>query len=218
MSMDLSVFHNLPISFKQCSFFVVNFQNQHGGTTFGTTERVVSERKQKGLPPVLNGTQKTLLFRRNTFTKLLFLFMMLCIYPIVAEHLEMFFGDVDNKFFYEVQSRDGFGNGPVIFVSGVMKGYVFAVVIINTGCSDDMSAEVSADVFNGDIGSAEIWLCADIKTFGMFFVHFIFDFTKSRTDTGRELFKQYLEKGIAEKAVIKVSDGTPWSDGAGSAF
>lgn len=80
----------------------------------------------------------------------------------------MFFGDVDNKFFYEVQSRDGFGNGPVIFVSGVMKGYVFAVVIINTGCSDDRSAEVSADVFNGDIGSAEIWLCADIKTFGMF--------------------------------------------------
>lgn len=30
MGMDLSVFHNLPISFKQCSFFVVNFQNQHG--------------------------------------------------------------------------------------------------------------------------------------------------------------------------------------------
>ena len=62
MGMDLSVFHNLPISFKQCSFFVVNFQ----------------------------------------------------------------------------------------------------------GYSDDRSAEVSADVFNGDIGSAEIWLCADIKTFGMF--------------------------------------------------
>lgn len=144
--------------------------------------------------------------------------MMLCIYPIVAEHLEMFFGDVDNKLFYEVQGRDGFGNGPVIFVSGVMKGYVFAVVIINTGCSDDRSAEVSADVFNGDIGSAEIWLCANIKTFGMFFVHFIFDFTKSWTDTGRELLKQYLAKGIAEKAVIKVSDGTPWSDGAGSAF
>lgn len=44
---------------KDGSFFVVNIQKQHGRTTFGTTERIVSERKQNGLPPVLNGTLKT---------------------------------------------------------------------------------------------------------------------------------------------------------------
>ena len=27
--------------------------------------------------------------------------MMFCIYPIVAEHFEMFFGDMDNQFFDE---------------------------------------------------------------------------------------------------------------------
>ena len=47
--------------------------------------------------------------------------MMFCIYPIVAEHFEMFFGDMDNQFFDEVQSRDGFGNSFVIFVSGNEK-------------------------------------------------------------------------------------------------
>ena len=72
MSMDLSGFHNFPILFKQCSFFVVYFQNQHGSTTFGTIERVVSERKQNGLSPVLNGTQKAFLFGGNIFKKLFY--------------------------------------------------------------------------------------------------------------------------------------------------
>ena len=47
--------------------------------------------------------------------------MMFCIYPIVAKHFEMFFRDVDNQFLDEVQSRDGFGNSFVIFVSGNEK-------------------------------------------------------------------------------------------------
>ena len=67
--------------------------------------------------------------------------MMLCIYPIVAEHLEMFFGDVDNQFFDEVQSRNGFSNRFVIFVSGVMEGYIITIIIINTRCGNDRSAE-----------------------------------------------------------------------------
>ena len=115
--------------------------------------------------------QETLFFGRNTFTEILFLFMMFCIYPIVAEHFEMFFGDVYNQFLDEVQSRDGFSNRFVVLVSGVMKGYIFAVIIINTGCGNNRSAEVSADVFNGDIRSAETWLCTNIKTIGVFRIH-----------------------------------------------
>ena len=83
--------------------------------------------------------------------------MMFCIYPIVAKHFEMFFGDMDNEFLNEVQSRNGFSNSFIVFVSGVMKGYVFTVISINTRCGNNRSAEVSADVFNGDIRSAKIW-------------------------------------------------------------
>ena len=89
--------------------------------------------------------------------------MMFGIYPIVAKHFKMFFGDVDNEFLNEVQSRNGFSNSFIVFVSGVMKGYIFAVISINTRCGNNRSAEVSADVFNGDIRSAKIWLCTDIK-------------------------------------------------------
>ena len=60
--------------------------------------------------PILNRTQETLFFSRDTFTKFLFLFVMFCIYPIVAKHFEMFFRDVDNQFLDEVQSRNSFSN------------------------------------------------------------------------------------------------------------
>ena len=124
----------------------------------------------------------------------------------------MFFGDVYNQFLDEVQSRDGFSNCFVVFVSGVMKGYIFAVIIINTGCGDNRSADIPADVFNGNIRSAEIWLCTNIKTIGVFRIHFIFNFTKSGANTESELFKQHFTKGITKKAIIKVFDGTPGSD------
>lgn len=114
--------------------------------------------------------------------------MMFGIYPIVAKHFKMFFGDVDNEFLNEVQSRNGFSNSFIVFVSGVMKGYIFAVLSINTRCGNNRSAEVSADVFNGDIRSAKIWLCTDIKAVSVFRVHFIFDFAKSRTNAGGKSF------------------------------
>ena len=43
--------------------------------------------------------------------------MMFGIYPIVAKHFKMFFGDVDNEFLNEVQSRNGFSNSFIVFVS-----------------------------------------------------------------------------------------------------
>ena len=94
----------------------------------------------------------------------LFMKFLFCIYPIVAKHFEMFFRDVDNQFLDEVQSRNSFSNSFVVFVSGVMKGYIFTVIIINTGCGNNRSAKISADIFNSDIRSAEIWLCTNIKS------------------------------------------------------
>ena len=151
-------------------------------------------------------------FGRNTFTELHFLLMMFGIYPIVAKHFKMFFGDVDNEFLNEVQSRNGFSNSFIVFVSGVMKGYIFAVISINTRCGNNRSAEVSADVFNGDIRSAKIWFCTDIKAVSVFRVHFIFDFAKSQTNAGGKSFKQYFAKSITKEIVIKVFDRTPRSD------
>lgn len=93
-------------------------------------------------------------------------------------------------------------------MSGMMKSYIFTVIIINTRCGNNRPAKESADVFNGAIRSTEIWLCMNIKTLGVFRVHFIFYFTKSETNTENELFKQHFAEGIQKKVITKVFDRT----------
>ena len=90
--------------------------------------------------------------------------------------------------------------------------------MINTGCSNNRSAEIAGDVFDGDIRSAKIWFCPDIKTIGVFCVHFIFNFTKRWANTGNKLLKQYFTEGIPKKVIIKMFDRAPWGDIAGAAF
>ena len=80
--------------------------------------------------------------------------------------------------------------------------------MINTGCSNNRSAEISADVFNGNIRGAEIWLCTNIKPIRVLRVHFIFNFTKRWANTGNKLLKQYFTEGIPKKVIIKMNPRT----------
>ena len=110
--------------------------------------------------PILNRTQETLFFSRNTFTKFLFLFVMFCIYPIVAKHFEMFFRDVDNQFLDEVQSRNSFSNSFVVFVSGVHFIFNFTKRWTNAGSklfkenfTEGITKEIVIKVFDRTPGS-----------------------------------------------------------------
>lgn len=154
MSMDLSISHNLSILFKQCSFFVIDFQNQHRSTTFGTTQRVVSERNKYRVSPVLNGFQEDTFFLGDTFSKKFFLFMMFGIDAIITEHFEMFLRDVNDKSLDEVESRNCFSNRFIIFVTCIVKGHIFSVVSIDARSGNHRSSKISADIFNSDIRSA----------------------------------------------------------------
>ena len=90
--------------------------------------------------------------------------------------------------------------------------------MINTGCSNNRSAEISADVFNGNIRGAEIRLYTNIKPIRVIRVHFIFNFTKRWANTGNKLLKQYFTEGVPKKVIIKMFDRAPWGDIAGAAF
>ena len=56
---------------------------------------------------------------------------------IVTQHLEMFFGDMDDESFDKVQGGDAFFNGFVIFVPCVMKSNKFTIIFINAGGSNN---------------------------------------------------------------------------------
>ena len=52
----------------------------------------------------------------------------------------MFIGNMYDKFFDEFCSRDSLNNKQIIFMTVVMKGNVFAVIVINARGSDNRSA------------------------------------------------------------------------------
>lgn len=82
----------------------------------------------------------------------------------------MFFRDMNDEPADEIHCRDPFMDRFIIFMLGVMKRNIVAVIIIDTRSGNDRSSEITADIFYSDIGSTEVWFCSDIKTIRIFFI------------------------------------------------
>ena len=123
--------------------------------------------------------------------------MVFGIETIVAQHLEMLFRDVYNEAFDKIKSGDTFGDGLMVFVSRIVEGHIFSIVFFNTRGCNDGPAQISGDIFDGNIGSTKIGFCSDIETLGVIFVDIIFDFAEGRSDSMRHLFQEDLAEGIA---------------------
>ena len=95
------------------NFATVDVENERS-VTLGTAKRGVFGREQNGVSPVLDRMQEML-----------------------------FSGLCAISFLDEIQRRDGFSKCFIVFVSDVMKYYIFAVIIINTRCCNNRSAEIS---------------------------------------------------------------------------
>ena len=111
---------------------MINFQNRHGSTTVRAAERIIPKAEKEGITPVLKRPKKFLLFRRNTSAEFLFLFMMLGIDAVVTKHFKVFFRDMNNKTFNEIESGNALLYSLIIFVSGVMEGNIFSIIFVNT--------------------------------------------------------------------------------------
>ena len=72
--------------------------------------------------------------------------MLFSVNTIVTNHFEMLFGNMNDEFFDEIPSRNGFGNKFIIFVSVVMQSNKITIVIINTRRSDYRSAKISPNI------------------------------------------------------------------------
>lgn len=91
------------------------------------------------------------------------MFMMFGINAIVTYHFEMLVRDMNDQAFDKVNGRDAFGNRFVIFMPLIMKSNQFTIIGIDSGSGNHRAAQISADVFNCNIGRAEVWLSPDIK-------------------------------------------------------
>ena len=144
--------------------------------------------------------------------------MMFCIKAIVTQHFEMLLRDVYDKSFHKVKNRDAFGDGFIIFVASVMKGNSVTIVAVNTRGSDNRSSEIPADIFDGDVGSAEIGFSTDIESIGMIMINIIFDFAERRSYSLGHLLQKNFAESIAKESVIKMFNGAPGRELAGTTF
>lgn len=137
---------------------------------------------------------------------------------IVTQHFEMLFRDMNNQPFYKVKGRNTFRNILIVFMSCVVKGNVIAIIFVNTGSGNNRTTEISADIFNSDIGSTEIWFGSDIKAVGMESVHPVFDFAEGWTEFLCESFEKDFSEGIAQKGIVEMFNRPPWSNITGTAL
>ena len=63
----------------------------------------------------------------------------------------MFFRNVNDESFDEIQSRNTFGDCLIVFMSSVMKGYSITVIIIDAGSGDDRTTKITTNIFDCDI-------------------------------------------------------------------
>lgn len=99
-----------------------------------------------------------------------------------------------------------------------MEGYRIAVITVNPRGGDNRSAEISADILDGDVGGAEIWFCTDIKTVCMVLVDVIFYLSESRTDSLGHLFEKDFPEGVPKESIIEVLNRSPRSEVASATF
>ena len=71
---------------------------------------------------------------------------MTCIKAAITNHFEIFFGNMSNQTFNEINSRNGFNDEFVIFMAVVMKGNRVAIIVINARGSDDRATEIATDI------------------------------------------------------------------------
>lgn len=137
---------------------------------------------------------------------------------IVTQHFKMFFRDMNNQPFNKVHSRNAFGDVFIVFMSGVVKGYVFTIIFVNTGSGNDRTTKISGDIFYSNIRGTEIRLCPDIETVSMKGIHLIFDSAERRAESFCKFLKKNFSESITQEVIVEMFNRTPGCDITGTAL
>ena len=130
----------------------------------------------------------------------------------------MFIGDMDNEPLNKFNGGNSFNDEFIIFVSVVMKSNKRAGVRIDTGSSNNRSAEIATNVFRDGRRVTVIGLSVDIEAFTVIFINSRFDHLEGRTEFVLETIEQSGTEGIAQKSVVKMFYTLPRSNTSDSDF
>lgn len=132
-----------------------------------------------------------------------------CVESVITSHLEMLFGDMLDEKGDEIQYRDSFLHIGIILMFIIMESHIFPIVRIDTGSSNDRTAEVAADIFNDCISITEIRLGINIETIFIFLINLGFGFLKRGAYAGFEFVQESGLKGFPEISIVKILHNFP---------
>lgn len=107
---------------------------------------------------------------------------------IVPSHLELFFRDMLNQQFNEINGRKSPLDKGVVFMLIVMESHHLPIEEINPGKGNDRASKIPADVFNDGFRVTEIGLCINIESIFVFMVNVSFYLF----ERGADVFFQYI--------------------------
>lgn len=144
--------------------------------------------------------------------------MVFCINTIVADHLKVLVRDMYNQTFDKVDNGNTFRDDFMVLMALIVECHGIPVIAINPGSGNDGPAQVSADIFNGDIRGTQIGFGSDIKTIGVVFVNLVFQFIKRGSELKGKLFQKDFTESQAQEAIVKMCIRAPGCEVAGAAF
>ena len=68
--------------------------------------------------------------------------------PEISDHFKVLFRIMENELFNKFNSRNSFGNGFVVFIAGIVKSNILAIIAINSGGGNGRTSKISANIFN----------------------------------------------------------------------
>lgn len=168
---------SLFIHFDKRNRFVlkIEFKKEHGFATARALDGVISKRKKYIVTPCNHVKIDGSLLSGDGTVKTFIFFTMSCIDTVITNHLEMLFRDMSDQPFNELHGRNFFNNEFFVLMPVVMESDIVAVIIVNTFCGDDRSAEITTDVFDYIRGFAFVVFGKNIKTVNMISINIGFD-------------------------------------------
>lgn len=136
-------------------------------------------------------------------------FAVACIETAIADHFKVFFRDMADQSFDEIDSGNRFFYVFIIFMTVVMKSDRMSVIAVNPRGGDNWTAKITADIFYDSCRITKVWFCIDIKALFMLCVALRFDFFKRRGKDGFHFVQKCRTESITKKGIVKVIDITP---------
>lgn len=129
---------------------------------------------------------------------MLLLMVVFRIKPIIANHLKVFLRDMADQPGNKIQNGNSFNYELIILMAVVMKGNRRPIVRVDTRGSNDGSAKVAADIFDGMVSSTGMGFSSDIKAIAVIGINGSLNGFKRRTNRLFHFVEQSGTESVAK--------------------